>query len=63
MTLRQTEYCGYCYQSGKFTEPNLSCEEMISKVKMKLKEMKIPGFIANYFAKEIPQLKPCRAMN
>ena len=52
-----TEYCSHCYQAGKFTEPTLSCDEMIGKVKAKMKEMKIPGFLANYFLKDIPQLK------
>lgn len=60
---KSIEYCSHCYQSGKFTNPNLSCEEMIARVKMKMKEMKIPGFVANYFAKDIPQLKRWKSAN
>jgi hypothetical protein len=25
------EYCTYCFQSGKFTEPGISMQEMIDK--------------------------------
>lgn len=29
---KNTEYCAYCFQNGKFTEPQLSQEEMIERV-------------------------------
>jgi hypothetical protein len=51
------EYCSHCFRSGQFTEPNLSCDEMIAKVTNKMKEMHLPGFLANHFAKDIPELK------
>lgn len=54
---KSQEYCSHCFQSGQFTEPNLSCEEMIGKVKAKMKEMHLPGFLANSFTKGIPELK------
>ena len=54
---RTTEYCSRCYQNGRFTEPHLSCDEMILKVKSKMKEMKIPGFIGWFFVRRIPKLK------
>jgi hypothetical protein len=51
------DYCSHCYQNGKFTLPDLTVEQMQERVKGKLKEMYIPGFLAGYFTKEIPKLK------
>jgi len=28
---RSTEYCSFCYKDGKFTEPNITLQEMIEK--------------------------------
>ncbi len=33
-----TKYCGYCLQNGKFTEPDITMEEMIEKVAKTLAE-------------------------
>ncbi len=54
------EYCSRCYQQGKFIEPNLTVEEMTLKVKGKLKALHIPGFLVNFFTKDIPRLKRWR---
>jgi hypothetical protein len=54
---RSVEYCSHCYQSGRFTEPNISLEEMMAKVEGKLRAMHIPGFLARRFAGDIPQLQ------
>lgn len=54
---RSIEYCSNCYQQGTFTMPDLTVEQMIERVKGKMKEMHIPGFLANYFTKDIPTLK------
>jgi hypothetical protein len=41
---KSNDYCHYCFQKGKFTEPNLTVEQMIDKVsnlimtKMKMSE-------------------------
>jgi hypothetical protein len=53
---RSTEYCSHCYQSGRFTEPNLSVEEMMTKVEGKFRGMHIPGFLARRFTRNIPSL-------
>ena len=29
---RTGDYCVYCYHNGKFTEPQVSCDEMIERV-------------------------------
>ena len=51
-------YCGYCYQSGAFTKPNITAEEMQSFVKSKMKEMGfVMGLFAGMFSKQIPKLQ------
>jgi putative zinc ribbon protein len=54
---RSLVYCSHCYQRGSFTMPNLTMAQMQDRVKDKMKEMKIPGFLAYFFAKKIPKLK------
>jgi len=52
------KYCSYCYENGKFLQPNITAEEMQAFVKEKLKEM--GGFMklfAGFFSKEIPKLE------
>lgn len=51
-------YCSYCYQNGKFTQPNITAAQMQDFVKGKMREM---GFfmklMAPMFVKGIPQLE------
>jgi hypothetical protein len=54
---KSADYCSNCYQNGQFTEPNLTLEQMQVKVKGKMQEMHIPGFLASYFMKDMPNLK------
>ena len=54
---KSTDYCSHCYAGGKFTEPNLTADEMAAKVRAKMKEMHIPGFLTKGFTKDIPTLK------
>jgi hypothetical protein len=51
------DYCSNCFKDGKFVLPDITIEEMKERVKGKMKEMHIPGFLANYFTKDIPTLK------
>jgi hypothetical protein len=53
---QSTEYCSHCFQSGRFTEPNLSVEEMMTKVEGRLRAMHIPGFLARRLTRNIPSL-------
>lgn len=40
---RSADYCHFCYQSGKFTDPNQTMEQMIDLVtKYMVSEMKMP---------------------
>ncbi len=54
---KSTIYCSFCYENGRFTQPNITVEEMQAFVKGKLKEMGFPGFLAGMFTKGIPKLK------
>jgi len=52
------KYCSYCYEEGKFLQPDVTAEEMQAFVKGKLKEM--GGFMklfAGIFTKKIPKLE------
>jgi Putative zinc ribbon domain len=53
---RSREYCSHCYQDGRFTEPNLSLEEMMARVEGKLLSMHIPSLLARRFTRNIPNL-------
>jgi Putative zinc ribbon domain len=54
---KSAEYCSHCYVMGKYTEPNLTVDQMVEKVQGKMKQMHIPGFVAKSFTKDIPTLK------
>jgi hypothetical protein len=54
---RSREYCSHCYLEGRFTEPNLSVNEMMAKVEGKLRAMHVPGLLARRFAKNVPRLR------
>jgi hypothetical protein len=53
---KSSHYCSHCYVSGQFTDPNLTADQMVEKVRAKMKEMHIPGFLAKSFTKDIPML-------
>lgn len=51
-------YCSYCYENGKFTQPDITAEEMQAFVKEKLRSM--GGFMklfAGVFSKGTPKLE------
>ncbi len=50
-------YCSYCYQDGKFTQPNISAKEMREFVINKMVEMKYPRFIAKFMTAGLPNLE------
>ena len=54
---KSAEYCSHCYQDGKFTNPEITADQMVTLVQGKLKEMHFPGFLAKKFTKDIPNLK------
>jgi len=53
---RSNQYCSHCYAGGQFTDANLTADQMVEKVRGKMKAMHIPGFLAKSFTKDIPTL-------
>jgi hypothetical protein len=49
-------YCSHCYQNGQFVLPDISVTEMQSRVREKIIELGIPGFLAGIFTRKIPKL-------
>jgi hypothetical protein len=54
---KSKEYCHYCYQNGKFTEPDLTMEQMIEKCAGLMKQMQIPEAAIEQTKTSIPMLK------
>lgn len=54
---KSTMYCSYCYEHGKFTQPNMTVDEMRTFVKGKLKEFGFPGFLGGFLTMNIPGLE------
>jgi hypothetical protein len=50
-------YCSYCYENGKFTQPDITASEMQAFVKAKMKEMGLfHRLFAGVFSAGIPRL-------
>jgi hypothetical protein len=41
-TTKSIEYCSHCYRDGMFTEPDLTVDQMISKVHVRLRSAGVP---------------------
>ena len=55
---KSNDYCQFCFQNGKFTDPNITIEQMIEKVTGFAKQMKMSEEQAREMAKTfIPKLK------
>ena len=54
---RSRDYCCYCYRFGKFTDSNMTMDEMIEKAEMALEKMKIAHEEIVKVKKLIPTLK------
>ena len=52
-----TVYCSHCYQGGRFVLPDLDVSQMQERVRGKLKEFGMPGFVAGLFTRGIPKLE------
>jgi hypothetical protein len=49
-------YCSHCYEGGQYTLPNISADEMLQRVKSKLRESGFPSLAAWLFTRNIPKL-------
>jgi Putative zinc ribbon domain len=54
---KSTMYCSNCYEEGAFVLPDITVDQMIERVKGRMKEMYIPGFVGYFFVRNIPKLK------
>jgi hypothetical protein len=46
---RSTMYCSHCYENGQFGVPDISVTEMQARVREKIVEFGMPGFVAGNF--------------
>jgi hypothetical protein len=53
-------YCSYCYADGRFTQPDITVDEMKAFVVEKLREMKIPRFIGRLLTRNLHKLERWR---
>jgi len=50
-------YCSHCFRDGRFVLPDLTVDQMQDRVRGKLKEFGIPGFLSGFFTRKIPKLQ------
>ncbi len=54
---KNNEYCSYCFRNGKFTEPNMTVEQMIEKCAGIMKQMQMSQAQIEQTKTFIPMLK------
>ncbi len=57
---KSARFCSHCYRGGQFVLPDLTVEQMQDRVREKLREHHIPGFLAGFFTRGIPELERWR---
>lgn len=57
---KSSEYCVYCYQSGSFTNPDLSLEEMKILVKEQMENEEIDAATIDFTIKGLDNLQRWR---
>jgi hypothetical protein len=57
---KNNEYCHFCFEKGKFTDPNITEEQMIKKVAGIMKQMNMPDSQVEQVKTFIPMLKRWR---
>jgi hypothetical protein len=53
---KSTTYCSHCYVQGRFTQPDVTVDQMQALVRGKMKELGMPGFVSWFFTRSIPKL-------
>jgi hypothetical protein len=53
---KSEKYCSYCYADGKFTQPDITANQMQKFVVDKMVEMKYPRFLARFMTMQLPKL-------
>lgn len=54
---RSSEYCKYCYQSGVFTQPDMTLKQMKNIIATRMNKMKLPENIIKLSLNSLPKLK------
>jgi len=54
---KNVEYCSYCYQKGRFFNPDFTARQMQDFSIEKLKERGVPKFLGWLLTRNIPKLK------
>jgi putative zinc ribbon protein len=54
---KSTVYCSHCYQRGQFVLTDITAAQMQERVRQKLREHGIPGFLTGLMTKGIPKLE------
>ena len=57
---RSAKYCSHCYLRGRFVLPDITVEQMQARARQKLRELRIPGFLAGFLTRDIPKLERWR---
>jgi hypothetical protein len=50
-------YCSHCFADGRFTLPDITVDQMQTRVREKLREFGIPGPLGWLFARKVPSLE------
>lgn len=54
---KSTMYCSHCFEEGRFTHRNITVDDMKERIKGKLKSDGFPGFLANFFTRNLHKLE------
>ena len=57
---QSNEFCRYCFENGRFTEPDITMEGMIEKCVNIMKQMQVPDAQIEQTKAFIPMLKRWR---
>lgn len=53
-------YCHHCFQDGVFTARNITVQDMKERVRGKLREFGVPGFMTGLFTRKLHKLERWR---
>ena len=57
---KSDRFCKNCFADGAFRQPDMTVDQMKDKVKSVMKNVGIPGFLAGFITRGIPNLERWR---
>ncbi len=60
---KSSEYCKYCYEDGRFTEPDMTLEKMKTIVTTQMQKMNLPAELVQKSLNSLPYLKRWQAVH